>query len=189
MPQPLRSRPGDRTEGGHEQLAKRPECAILIAQVACAWALLEDNLGSMFSLATGTLERTTEGHLITKGNRLATAAFHALESINARLSVIEASLELELPSAVAPFNALAADIRKCAKNRNKIVHSSWHTSDRYPADLIRAPHFGVMERWTARDLKSVIGQIDDQSDKIFDFISSCVALKKERHQEQGGQEP
>lgn len=75
----------------------------------------------MFSLATGTDGMTTDGHHITTGNRIATAVFGALESINARLSVIEASLEMELPSAVAAFNTLAIEIRKCAKGRNKVV--------------------------------------------------------------------
>lgn len=176
MPQPIRHRPGDRTEGGYEQLAKRPECALRIAQVASAWAWLELHLSDMFSLGTGSIARKESGTTIWKTNRIARASFHALDSLNARLRIIEASLEIVAPEKVASFNEIAADVRRCATGRNKVVHSCWSISDRYPDDVVRTPALGGHELWTAKDFQNIIEQIEAQSIQILMFLMEVRGL-------------
>jgi hypothetical protein len=161
-------------KGGHAQLAKRLECALLIAQVTDAWAWLEFYLGSMFAVATGTPERQENGNVIIRHNRVARAAFNELESLNARLRIIEGSLEAVLPQAVVTFQSLAKDIRRCAKNRNNVVHSRWSTVARYPRDLINQDD----ERWTPEDFSNVIKRIDEHSTRIIMFLAEHEKMRE-----------
>lgn len=183
MPQPLPHKPGDRTTGDHESLAKRPECALLIAQVAAAWAWLENALGQMFRLTTAKISVEND---VTKfaPNPIALASFTALESLSARLSVIETSLELVLPKVVPDFTILARSIRRCAKGRNTVVHSCWGINARFPDDMIRMPVFGPQERWTITDFKNVLERIDRQSAEIMQFLTRCSILAREELQKE-----
>ena len=181
MPQPLTPHQQDGTTGSATSLAERPECAALIGLVANAWAWLEYQLGDLFEIATAEIYRS-DGHIIRRVSPIAIASFGTLESLSARLGVIEAALELMLPKAVPGFASLTAQIRSCARGRNQVVHSGWGVNEKFPRHVIRMPKGGVDPyiKWTPKDFQREIDQILAQSALIGAFKMECMILMREK---------
>lgn len=181
MPQPLtdRQREKARISWGFDSLQKRPDCALGVAKVASAWAFLEFELVAMFFSATGDWDIGEDGEAEGTGHPLAVAALGSLESTSAKLDVIAAGIESYVPSLSVDFEQLKIGIRQCAKERNKVVHAVWGTSEKYPRDVIRVVTFDdAFIKYTPRDFDSITKRIKTQVDRVSEFHDDCGWARK-----------
>lgn len=184
MPQPFAKKDGETVSHGTRLLTTRPQCATKIAVVAAAWAYLESELAETFGQITGEAKDAPHGRMF-RPNRVAIASLRALESLNARISIVQAALAFHLPSEIQEkFAKIAMQLRRCAHSRNDVIHASWATTDKYPNDVLqseRTPQ-GSFEyvRYTEADFDQITERIESEIATLHAFTDECFAVLKER---------
>jgi hypothetical protein len=182
VPHPYVPREGANLETGHRILERRPACAVKIATVAAAWAEVEFHLAMLLGHATTAEMRTVGGGefalaTITKANPISIAAMEALESLSARLNVIQAVLAVSVsPDRCKEFDALAPTVRSAAVLRNRVVHARWYITDSYLDDVLAVTADpNRFDRYTPKNLDWTIDQIFDVRRKVGEFGVVCLA--------------
>jgi hypothetical protein len=110
-----------------EEILTKPELAAQIALIASYWAWIEDEMTFLFAM------------LMQTSPVLAAAVYGRVNSVVARLDMIEAAMKLIAPpDYVKRFRKELRDkLRKASNARAQIVHSQWTTHPDYPDCLIR----------------------------------------------------
>ena len=187
MPQPLTEFQDQGTSWNWNSLDARPECALGAARVASAWAFLEFLLIEVFFNATGDIELTDGEEPAFNGQRLASSTLSALESLTAKLDVIASGIDYYVPSTSAAFEQLRGGIRKCGRERNRIVHAVWGTNANFPNDIIRVQIFEDQNiKYTPQDFADTVQRINDQRVKIEEFDVACRQFRLAEFQAQAG---
>jgi hypothetical protein len=115
MPQPLK--PPHRFVMAGVSIQERPTLAARIGIIAAIWAEIEVHLALLF----GALSETESRHGLEM--------YFAIVSTTARIDAMAAVARRCLPvDAMNAFEALLKEVRARARERNRIVHSSWGIS-------------------------------------------------------------
>ena len=130
----------------------------------------------MYSVATAKVEIAGDNVRFVS-EPTAVAAMSALESLSARLDVIENALKRVLRGLSAEFETLRIAIRKCASGRNEVVHANWGVSPRYPADAIRIVEGIRYIKYTQRDFEDIVHRIIAQAGDIATFKVKCEEVR------------
>jgi len=113
-------------------MKERPDLAVFIARVAVGWSRVEERLGYIIVQLL-----RAEAHTGMK-------MYQALTSSAAQFGVLRAVARDRLDKDMQDkLEELLADYKKVAKQRNKIVHGHWDTSEQHPAIS-----FGLTRRTT-----------------------------------------
>lgn len=156
-----------------------PEHAIGIALVASEWAALESHLISSFSFCLFALH--ADG---VPSQKIAATAWHNLDSLKARLDLLKAIAADRIPrSLLADFvSVVEPEIRKRAGERNKIVHGHWHSSNKYPADLILGnPDPTQLKRYSVKDFHNVADRIIATANVVGSFWIAVEGLTRPQY--------
>ena len=117
----------------HRCVLTRDKLAGRIGLVAAEWAMVESLLTDMFTFSVFALSK--EEHA---GQRIVRQAMGALDSLNARLDIVEAIIRPRIDATLFEeyVKQIQPELRRRAGERNRVVHSEWHVCDRWPDDLI-----------------------------------------------------
>jgi hypothetical protein len=145
-------------------LSKRPNHAAGIGAVACEWAALEGNFVHMLSFALFAFSK--EG-----GYSLARTALETIESGTIRLEVIAALLRTRIPQDQFEIfdSEIRPEIRKCAGERNRVVHNSWCVHDDYP-DHIIARYDDSYWKYSVKDFSDIAERIVQTTTRMTLFL-------------------
>jgi len=189
MPQPYTPLEGAKLERGYRILEKRPACAIKIALVGAAWSDVEFFLVLAAGQATATVHYVEpDGRAGGQAGAVAWATINALESLNAKVSVIRAILGVSItPALCEEFEALVPAIRKAAGMRNDIVHCGWNISDAYPHDILsptgKTPRY---LRYREGDLEAIATRIASVADRVNAFSGRCFGHHVDQERRKAG---
>jgi hypothetical protein len=108
-------------------LKRKPELACHIAVIAGWWQEIEDEMAWIFAYAMET------------DPALAAMVFGRVNSMLAKLEMIEGAIAHSVSEAAAEIfkKRHREAIRKCASERNHVVHAHWACHPDYPDRLIR----------------------------------------------------
>ena len=187
MPQPFSK---DRSVSWYDRaIMDRPEMAARIGLVTTQWAIFENILAQMFAtmlFGPDVREAIAEATLIDGGENVALTikgteslgetislqALGALESLTAKLDVISAVLKPRISDELYLHfqNDLRKDIRRRARERNRVVHGPWALCDDYPDDLIYTRPGEKWMRYTAKDLDNIVTHINETRGHVMAFM-------------------
>ena len=131
MPQPLsRVTPNANFEIGNvgtRPLSQRPELAIMAMEVIASWSHVESFMMQMYIELAGGLETD------------AAAVFLALETTTAKSAAINVLAKRKLPADhVILLRAIIKIIKSGQKERDKLAHWIWGTSENIPDAILLA---------------------------------------------------
>jgi hypothetical protein len=166
MPQPLYPQPpeGSFIYRPRALLSKRPNHAAGIGLVSAEWAALEEQL--ILTLTRSLFAFSREG-----GFAVAKTMLETVESTATRLEIISSVLEVRIPAEDFKFfeTKLRPDIRKRAKERNRVVHSNWYVDDRYPDEVI-ARIDGNYVKYSVKDFSDIAERIIRLNYNMIEFL-------------------
>lgn len=153
--------------------ARQPELGVLVASVAHLWSIIEMHLADLVVHIAGQ-------HALT--------IFLSTVSLDMKLSALSAVARQSLPTALYEEfrDHVQPDIRRRAKERNKIVHARWAENGEFPDGIIMLPHFGdlsnatkFVELYRAPDLVEILNRIAFLESAVRDFGHRVYLLKAE----------
>lgn len=156
MPQPLPE--GNTLHYRPKIILERPNHAIGIALVVAEWAALEEMIFSEFSFALFAFDMVERhSHLVAK------EAWNEMTNLPQRLGFIESVAQRKIPQNLFDEleNKVHPEIRKRAKERNRVVHGHWHLCSNYPEDLILNSEGEEKMRYTVKDFHDISQRIND----------------------------
>jgi hypothetical protein len=173
MPQPLRRNKNFDFLFPWNDPTERAECAIQMTGVIVAWTGLEEELAALLGAATGDFREEQDGGHSGTSNPITAAALGAIDSLHARLAVVNAVWEaVALPSGLrSEFETLSKDIRKAAGWRNLVAHTGWMITKPFPNDVI---HPQDQMRYSSKDFEEMRGRIREIHRNIAGFSSKCI---------------
>ena len=191
MPQPFDLSESETTSGVFI-LEQRPMCAAGLANVCSAWAQLEWRVLRLFTALVTRWTRVINESGELKGRRLDTrpefaTVFLELESNRARIQVIEATVRTHYPEGMAvEFEKVKSRLTRSAVLRNKLMHSHWHITKKYPDDVLRADmidaHQMRFERWTDKDFRDAIEHMFESIRVVAGFEEGCISWNESQRQ-------
>lgn len=177
MPQPTNAQS---YSWGLEVLIERPECLAGIGLVAAQWSHVEASLSDLYMHVNGDFVQWPGDGALRESNSGTIDPNHltvidAVESLRARLSMISAMLKARGgKDLAAEFEVLVGEIRRRARERAKVVHGRWGTSQSHPDGLVLiAPRGEKLVRYTEADFRQIAERIAELQGKIVIFARKC----------------
>lgn len=166
MPQPVK-RKDMKGRSGPKIVLERPRLAALIGAIASEWGAIDDDLGEIFDVLTTGTPTPQPRH---SGSEVAAIVFSKFISLSAKLDVIRSVVGLRLTARnVGEFEELSRRMRKCAIERNKVIHARWMISDEFRDDLL-TESAGHWLRYTEKYLEEVLDRTVALKGSVRDFL-------------------
>ena len=172
MPQPLGFASANIHYSPKGLLVHRPQHLAGIGLVATEWAALEDHLVTSISGGLFMQLGAQEGKVIPEAEQVVRTTLLALESQAARLGVIEDLLEPRVSPEMFShwLKDVKPELRKRAKERNRVVHGLWGWDDKYPSDVFLIDGKGKHVRYRVEDFSDIADRIIATSNVAFNFM-------------------
>lgn len=115
--------------GDQTKMARRPKCAIKIAECIGEWTEIETCLGQLLGL------------VLHASPRAALDIFSSLENRSAQMRILSAAVECEVDQEKKDLFAVLMSlyIRPSMKERDRLAHWCWGHTEELPEDLLLAP--------------------------------------------------
>jgi hypothetical protein len=152
MPQPIRKDERIAVHHFPRCLLERPKLAVLIGTVAAEWGYIDGCL-------VDTYERAISDQM--GRDAVAVSVMETLSSLALKLQLIIKVLQMRVPKELCDHFAMnvAPLLRNGSKERGRLLHGDWGTSDDYPNDLILKEASGRLLRYTEKDLRDTLDRI------------------------------
>jgi hypothetical protein len=148
---------------------ERPELAAGIGLVAAEWGALEEHLLTMCTFNIFTWDAAG-----VAAKEMTEFVLSQIDSLRARLDLVESILEKRLPAAfLGEWQKIAREVRKRANERNRVVHGHWHASFYFPNDLILRKFDDDPLRYTVKDFTEIADRIIATSNQVQSFWFKC----------------
>ncbi len=158
---------------GGNVLEHRAACAVQIAMVMSQWAGLEEVLGYLFAFGMQDQLRREGMRDLLPFDPTAQAVMDELDSIHARLKIVRRALIDRLPKdEQVTWAALEKRVAQDAKIRNKVAHTDWGASEKFPGSVLRKTSQVEAELWTEQDFRSANARIRETRAELMRFWSA-----------------
>jgi len=162
-------------------LLEKPELLARVGYIAAQWSEIEVLLGLLLA------------NFLNLERKAALEMYMSFTNTYPREGLLKAAASTKLEKEIFDdfCDVYLKEIKNCAKQRNKVVHSGWATSNNYPDALIRIPldkrvEFQEMSReirvqshshsfknfaqtlevWTVKDFEDVSDKLEDLSCRL-----------------------
>jgi hypothetical protein len=171
MPRPLRP---PYTGGGVsiDVLLRQPKLGASIATISHLWAMIEMHMADIMLHTAG---------------KAALHIYLSMIPLDMKLSALLAAIKTELPQDFQMFfiDKIQPEIRKRAKERNKIAHARWAENGAFPECIIMLPHIGdilskkkSVDLYEEKDFTEIIHRITQTENIIRDFSYQIFCIRE-----------
>lgn len=154
-----------------QALRAEPELAAHIGIISSFWAEVEERLALLFAFAMRTEPAVSA------------TALGEVFSVPTKLNMIRSVLKLRVSkNLITAFDDLAKNLKKRAKERNRIVHGLWTTHPKHPRSLLRMagvtdPELKV-EKYVLRDFVEIEMRLVRQIVDLVEFSQLAASAPK-----------
>lgn len=169
MPQPYIHKNDGILHIGAKSILRRKDHAAGIGLVAVEWSALEYELIELFSYVMFSTEPTESARMTAE------LAWNNVDSLKARLDLLSSIVHQRLPALASRFEAeLMPEIRKRARERNRIVHGKWFVHDKLQEVILLddGPNFFS---YSVKDFDQVADRIRGTWHALRDFLTLAHA--------------
>jgi hypothetical protein len=166
---------GNTVKYGPNFILERPELAAQAANVCSNWALVEDDLTTLYALLMGTYLPRAAG-FSPPIHPVAIQVFDALNSLAPRLDLLLRLFKWRASKDQCELleRTLIPIMKRKFKERSVVAHGVWGLCDKYADSLILQRAFGGDEIWRKHDFVQI-------SERIVELHGQMGALIKEIH--------
>ena len=171
MPFPLK--PGYSLQYRPRLLMEFPEHAARIGLISAEWTALENELAHTVAFSLFAFSSSERG-----AQKITTTVLGAIDSLAARLDMIEAILKPRIPEDwyLRFVNDIKPELRRRARERNRIVHGHWQACSKYPKDLILGTFDEDPMRYTTNCLDDIADRINQTLNSVATYLMNLQQI-------------
>jgi hypothetical protein len=178
MPQPFKPNRNFCLASGHQILKGRSAHAAGIGLVVAEWSALEHELIAIVANVLFFEEPTVTANVVAE------TAWASMESLRARLQMLDALAEDMMPTdLLGDFRErLLPEVRKRASERNRIAHGNWYVDAEAPDLLVLLDRSRGYMAYSVKDFNEIAARITATCEQAHLLLEQVATRRKSTRQ-------